>query len=441
MKNSLIMVCLMAMGCTVGPELQMPETTIQQRFVGGDAAQVGAIAQRRWWLDYRDPILNGFVERGLKQNLDVVAAMERIREAQDNLRSVGLSSEVEYEGTLNDERGFNSTTTNSLEASFVVDLFGGVRRERQSASANLVAAQADVETTRLAWLAELIGAYSNARYYQAALTLTRQTISDRERTVEVTQRQLSFGDATEYEVAEAGALLAAARAGIPEFQALFNSSVFAIGSLLNEQSGPILKQLNNGAPQLRTPSGPGTGLPVEILRNRPDVRYAEALLAAAVADVGVAEAELYPSLTLTGDLENTSGSNLWSFGPTLSLPVFNQGQLRASRNAKLSLARQAETDWRSQVVSAVEDVQVGQSNLVQFRLRSKALIEAANSYDKALELAHKNYLAGATALTDLLVTDRSTAVARLSAASAINDSAQAWAKLQIAIGAGAGVSQ
>lgn len=441
MKSSLVAVGLLMMGCTVGPELKMPETTIQQRFVGGNAAQVGAVAQRRWWLDYRDPVLSGYVERGMKQNLDVIAAMERIREAQDNLRSTGLSSELEYEGTREGERGFSPTNSNSLEASFVLDLFGGVRRERESASADLVAAQADVETTRLAWLAELIGAYSNARYYQAALALTRQTIADRERTVEVTKKQVTFGDATEYAVAEAEALLDTARAGVPEFQALFNSNVFAIGTLLNEQSGPIMKQMKRGAPQLGTPSGPGTGLPVEILRNRPDVRNSEALLAAAVANVGVAEAALYPSLTLTGSLESTSGADIWSFGPTLLLPVFNQGLLRASRDAKLSEARQAEIDWRSQVVSAVEDVQVAQSNLVQIRLRASALSKAASSYDKALDLANKNYLAGATSLTDLLVTDRSTTAARISAASAKNDSAQAWAKLQIAIGAGASASQ
>ncbi|MDP5218846.1 efflux transporter outer membrane subunit [Ruegeria sp. 2205SS24-7] len=441
MKASHAALGLLLAGCTVGPELEMPQATLQQRFVNGDAAQIGAVAERRWWQDYRDPVLNDLVTRGLAQNLDVIAAMERISEAQDNLRSVGVSTDVEYIGLRSGGDEVTTTTTNELEASYVIDLFGGVRRERESAAAELVAAQADVETTRLAWLAELIAAYSNARYYQTAITITRQTISDREQTLEITRRQFEFGDATEYAVAEAEALLAAAKAGVPEFRALFNSNVFAIGTLLNEQSGPIMTRMERGAPQLRTPPAPRTGLPAELLRNRPDVRSSEAALAAAVAEVGVAEADLYPSLTLTGTIERTSGLNAWSFGPDISLPIFNQGLLRATRDSQLSLARQAEIDWRSQVVSAVEDVQVAQSDLTQDRARANALNQAATSYDKALSLAQENYRAGAITLTDLLVTDRDTASARLSAASAVNDAAQAWAKLQIAIGAGAAATQ
>ncbi len=439
-------IALLLAGCAVGPDFQTPQASLQQRFVGGSAAEIGAVAQKRWWQDYRDPMLNDLVGRGLSQGLDMVAAIERIQQAQANLRATGVNSALSGNLTASQTRsgGDGMVTGNSgsaqLGAGFVIDLFGGIQREREGATARLAGAQADAETTRLAWLAELVAAYSNARYYQGALALTRNTIATRKETVAITKQRFELGDATEYELAQADALLATARAALPQYLALFNANVFAIGTLLNEPSGPIMARMQKGAPQLRTPAGSATGLPAELLRNRPDVRSAELALAAAVADVGVAESDLYPALSLTGNLGRTSGANSWSFGPALTLPVFNQGALKAARDARISLAKQAEIEWRAQVLSAVEDVQLAQSNLSQYRSRAAALRRAAASYEKALTLARENYRAGAITLLDLLDTDRSAAAARVSAASAVNDAAQAWASLQLAIGAGAGAA-
>lgn len=195
--------------------------------------------------------------------------------------------------------------------------------------------------------------------------------------------------------------------------------------------------MQKGAPLLRTPGRVKAGVPADLLRNRPDLRASEASLRAAVAAVGVAEADLLPSITLSGTVANSSGTRSWSLGPELSLPVLNRGALRANRDAKVSAARQAELSWRSAVNGAVEDVQVAASNLTQYRLRQSALEQAARSYGHALGLAQQNYEAGAITLLDLLDTDRSAASARISAASAANETAQEWAFLQIALGAGA----
>ena len=430
--------------CTVGPDYTRPAAPLQARFVSGDAATVGKIASDRWWLDYQDRTLADLVTRGLAQNLDVMAATEAIRQARAELRATGINAQasggVDATGTASGGTDISGTLESSsaqLGAAYVIDLFGGYRRSQQAAEANLVAAQADVETVRLAWLAELVAAYSDARYYQAALALTRDTISAREETVEITRGEYEFGAATEYEVAQAEALLATARANLPEFAALFDANVYAIATLLNEPAGPIMSAMQSGAPQLRTPSGSATGVPADLLRNRPDVRSAEADLAAATARIGVAEAELYPALTLSGTVARASSASAWSFGPALSLPVFNQGALQANRDAAVSQARQAEIAWRASVMDAVEDVQVSASNLARYRQRATALQAAVQEYNRALELAQENYRNGAITLLDLLDTDRATATARLSAASAVNASAQAWAQLKIATGAGA----
>ncbi|WP_424932943.1 efflux transporter outer membrane subunit [Amaricoccus macauensis] len=444
MKSTLILVGLLVAGCAVGPDYQRPDVTLQTRFVDGDADAIGAVATERWWLTYNDPLLDQLVARGLAQNLDVLSATEAVRQAQAELRETGINSALDGSLTGTLERsggdavdGVTTVESGELGASLVIDMFGGLQRERESALASLTAAQADVETVRLAWLAELVAAYSDARSYQEILALTRETIEAREETVEITRSQFEAGAATEYEVAEAQALLSNARAALPQYAALFDASVYAIATLLNEPAGPILADMQKGAAQLRTPGGAQTGVPADLLRNRPDVRSAEADLAEAVADVGVAEADLYPSLSLSGTVASVSGVEAWSFGPQLSLPVFDQGALRATRDAEISEAKQYEITWRVSVLDAVEDVQVAQSNLTRYRQRAALLRTAADEYGRALDLAQENYRSGAITLLDLLDTDRNTASARISAASAVNDAAQAWATLKIATGAGA----
>ncbi len=442
MKPYFLLLGLLMAGCAVGTDYQRPQVSMQTRFVGGDAEAIGAVAAEQWWLTYKDATLTQFVTRGLAQNLDVMAANEAIRKAQAELRATGVNSaasgSLSAASTTSGGEGSSSTSNSgTLGAAFVLDLFGGIKRERESASASLTAAKAEAETVRLAWLAELLSAYSNARYYQEVMALTRTTISTRNETVEITRSQLEAGAATEYEVAEAQALLSTARASLPQYAALFDANIYAIATLLNEPASPIVAQMQKGAPQLRTPGNARTGVPADLLRNRPDVRSAEADLAAAMANVGVAEAALYPSLSLTGSVGRTDNANAWSFGPQFSLPVFNQGALRASRDAQISTAKQAEIAWRASVSQAVEDVQVAQSNLSRYRQRASLLRTAANDYGRALALAQQNYRNGAITLLDLLETDRNTASARISAASAVNDAAQAWATLKIATGAGA----
>ena len=447
MKPYYLVLGLLVAGCAVGTDYQRPEVAMETRFVGGNAEQIGAVATQQWWLNYKDLNLTSLVTRGLAQNLDVIAAGERIRQAQAELRTTGVNAAADgsLTGSVTTSGGDGTSGTSTVEsgslgASLVIDLFGGIRREREAAVASLTAARAEEETVRLAWLAELIAAYSDARYYQEAMALTRTAIATREETVSITRSQFDAGAATEYEVAEAQALLSTARADLPQFAALFDANVYAIATLLNEPAGPIKAQMQKGAPQLSSPGGARTGVPADLLRNRPDVRSAEADLAAAVANVGVAEAALYPALSLSGTVGRTDATDAWSFGPQLSLPVFNQGLLKASRDAQLSVARQAEIAWRASINEAVEDVQVAQSNLTRARQRAQLLRTAASDYGRALTLAQENYRNGAITLLNLLETDRNTNAARISAASATNEAAQAWATLKIATGAGAAVT-
>ncbi|MFM2485217.1 efflux transporter outer membrane subunit [Celerinatantimonas yamalensis] len=438
---------LLLTGCAaVGPDWKAPTTPLSVKFTDGGSTSINNVAYRAWWRDFNDPLLTKLVEQGFDQSLDILKAKEQIREAEAKLRQTGVNSALSGSASFDrlrsgtEGQGVSMSSESSLNANFVIDLFGGIRREREAAASYLAAAQANVGTERLAWLAELIADYSNARYYQQALALTRNTIATRKETLAITQRELAVGSATQYELAEAEAALQSAQAELPSYLAQFRASVFSIATLIDKPAGPLMVEMQQTSNQLLIPNSFNTGLPADLLRNRPDIRYYEAILHQQVATVGEDESSLYPSITLTGSISNTDSVNSWSFGPSISLGIFNRGALHAKRDAQISAAKQAEIDWRSTVKSAVEDVQVAQSNLSLYQEQAKLLNKAAASYGKALKLGRNNYRNGAMTLLDLLDTVRSEASAQISAASAHNSEVKEWATLQISIGAGAGYS-
>lgn len=434
----------------VGPDpTDLPDTRVQGAFAEAEGGPLGQVGTNAFWSGYQDRTLSRLIAAGLDTSLDIITANERIRAAAADLQATQpLSAQIAGEPASasrirsgGDGQPTVTSSSASLSAGFVFDLFGGARRAREGAGAAYASAEAQAQVTRLAWLAEVIGAYADARFNQQALALTRETIRAREATLAVTRETQALGLATDYDIAQTEALLQAARADLPSFEAQFNAQVYRLSTLLNQQAGPLMAQMQGGSGALRIPPGPGTGVPADLLRNRPDIRAAQQELVQALAAVGVATADMLPSLSLTGTVSDQGGTTGWGFGPRISLPVANQGVLGATRNRRLSEARQADLAFRSQVAAAVEDVQTSQSNLRRLRQRVTALDQAAASYDRAYDLARTNFEAGALPLVDLLDVDRQRAAARLQAASARNDAAKEWARLQIATGAGAAVAR
>ncbi|MBU2958184.1 efflux transporter outer membrane subunit [Paracoccus sp. C2R09] len=446
---SLTAMLLLTACAAVGPDpIDLPAPRVQASFEGGSGGTAGKVGTNAFWSEYRDPVLSDLIAQGLDNSIDILISNEMLRAARADVEGTrpwasqvtGSGPSLERTRSGGDGAPVTTTTTSSLSAGFVFDLFGGARRERQSAEAAYASQEAEVEVTRIAWLAEVINAYADARYYQQAIALTRDTLSARRQTLSITSEMQDLGLATDYDIAQAQALVQTAQANLPSYEASFNSQVFALSTLLNMQATPLMEIMKRGAQQPRIPAGPGTGVPAELLQNRPDVRAARADLAQSLAEVGVATADMLPSLTLSGTVSDSGGSDAWSFGPSISVPITSLGSLNAVRKRRVSEARQADLEWRSQVASAIEDVQTGQSDLRLYRQQVDALDAAAASYDRAYDLARQNFEAGALPLVDLLDADRERLSARLSAASARNTAAQAWTALQIAIGAGGAVT-
>ncbi len=427
--------------CTVGPDYKAPTIGLASRFAeSGTAASDGDVALERWWTGFNDPTLNHLADRGLAQNLDILTAVERINQAEANLRTTGLvaqvSGDVAADTTRAKQQGQIATQSSATAAAdFVVDLFGGERRARQQAEAQLEASELDVGTARLAYLSALVGAYIDARYYQESAAITRALIESRQQTLDLVRRQQSAGLATDLDALQSEALLEQTKATLPAFEQGYASSVFVIATLLATPADPILAGLSRGGAQPRPPRGAEAGIPADLLRNRPDVRSAERSYAAAVANVGVAEADLYPSLDLAGAV-TTSNPSSWSFGPALVIPVLNQPLLRANRDAAISQAKQAGLAWRQSVLSAVEEVQTAQGAVVRGRRELASQAKATDMYGRARDLSRQTYEAGTTTFLDFLDAERSAGTTALALALTTRALANDWVSLEIAAGRG-----
>ncbi|MBY6004587.1 efflux transporter outer membrane subunit [Salipiger bermudensis] len=441
-KTALLSLTLGLAACTVGPDYQAPSETLAVSFADGGAQPIGQATEQYWWRAFNDAMLNELVQTGLDQNLSIQGAITRVAEAQAAARATGLPGLISGNLTAQSINSGNENTTNtntdsgSFSPAIVLDLFGGERRSREAALAALQSAELSVGTARLAYLSALVTNYIDMRYFQNALAINRQTLQTRRETLSLVQSQREAGAATALDEAQAQASLDADLASLPALETGFYSATYAIATLLAQPVQTIEARLERGAAQPRPSSGAEVGVPADLLRNRPDVRGAERDLATATAEIGIAEAALYPSVTLGGTITRTEGFNSWSFGPSLSLPILSQPALRSARDQQIAQAERAELTWRSTVLSAVEEVQTAQTSYLRNRRAVAAYQRSVASNERVVELSRETYRGGTTTLLDLLTVQRSLSSARLTLASSVRDLATSWASLQVAAGKG-----
>lgn len=410
-------------------------------FVDGGTSPLARAAVETWWVGLQDPLLDELVARGLGQNLNIRSARERIRRAEAATGRTGIAAQIDgglsasarRERDSDGDIGNRSALTASAE--YVFDLFGRFRRGNEAARASLESARFDEGTVRLAYLSDIVDAYIKARYFQNIAWITRRAIQSRRSTLEIAHRQLDAGLATRLDVAQAEAALRTAEATVATQQANFEANVFRIATLLAEPAAPILAKMEAGARQPVPLPGTGTGTPADLLRNRPDIRAAERDLAAATAEIGVAEAALYPSLRLTGFVTE-SESNTWSFGPVLNFPVLNRGILTANRAEAEAEAAAAELAWRSAVLAAVEEVQSARSFTGYWRRQVAAQRAAVASTEEVYALSQRSYQSGDVLLSDVLDDERRVLESRMALAAGMRDLATSWLRLQVATGRG-----
>ncbi len=376
-------------------------------------------AMERWWTTFHDSTLDELVHRAVASNLSLEAATERVVEARAAARVAvaGLYPSAVFAGSYqrSNIKG-QSLWLSGLDALWEVDVFGGVRRSVEAASASLQASEEDRHDVLVTLLGEVATDYIQLRGYQQQIAIAQSNLQIQVRNVGLTQDKKKLGTGTELDIAQSEALVASTKAAIESQKVQAQQTVYALSVLLGLSPTALEGELTSSA-KIPDPSAViPVGVPSELLTRRPDIRRAERQLAAATAQIGVATADLFPKFTLTGDL-SLQGSQLSSLGtlanrtstvgPNIAWPILDSGRIWA--NIKVQNARQAQayTAYKQTVLAALLEVQNTLAKYAGDQRRRNALADAVTANQRAFSLATRRYEQGVTDFLSVLDAERS----------------------------------
>ncbi len=455
-------------GCATGPDYR-PSAAAE---LGVPDAYSVASDQRtredltRWWRKFDDPLLGTLVEQAQAANLDIVQAVARLRQARESLvqqrtsllPSVTGSGSVSHseplrggtattrlsDGTITTiGQGGSTSTSLGLDASYQVDLFGGVRRGIEASRASYEAAGFTYAATLLSVESEMARNYVLARLYQAQIGNARASLAIQDDNLEIARWRVQAGLVSSIDVETARNQRATTAATIPSLESSYSAAVARIGVLTGQAPGALRTALAATAPIPTGPETVGIGIPADTLRQRPDVRSAERTLASATAQVGVATASLYPSLSLTGSL-STNASSFRTLGDlvtgqlfaSLAQTIFDGGNLRSQVRSAEASADQAFASYKQTVLTALEDTENAVVALDTAGQRTQQFAIALDAANNSAILSRSQYQSGLTDFTTLSTAESSLLSARNNLAQAQADRVTALIQLFVALGGG-----
>lgn len=425
---------LLLSGCAVGPDHAPPNAPNQSAWPAPLEAGVSTEAAdlRAWWSGFHDPILDSLIDRAFAGSLDLREAAARVKEARA-LRGLATADrlpavDARGSGTLRRSSGNSfggpggppgeesDLYDAGFDASWELDLFGGVRRSIEAADADAAAAVESQRDARVVLAAEVARNYILYRSAQARLGIARQNVQAQQETLDLSSDRFNAGIASELDVARARAQLETTRSRLPTLQASLRAAAFRLDVLLGLMPGALAPELEAGAAVPPTPAAIPIGLPAELVRRRPDIRRAERALAAATARVGVATADLYPRFTLDGSFGFESGqfgtlfragSRTWAAGPlAVRWPVFDGGRIRSNIRASEARQEQALVAYERAVLAAYEEVANALVAYARVRERRDSLAQAVEADRRAVELASELWRRGLSDFLNVLDTQR-----------------------------------
>ena len=423
--------------CTVGPQYKHPEMELPDRYSLLAPVSKASRSDLHWWRDFNDPVLNQLIGAGTQGNLSVAEARERVEEAEALVRRDSVTPSGD--GTVSGRRNSNGANTGSVELEAEIGLAGRTQWASRAARQRLDAARlGEGEALRLL-LSELSKTYVQMRFLQRSYQTRQQDLASRQRTLRDLRTQLDAGAATQLDVLRARALVSETQTEMPGTQAEIVQQRNRISTLLGQPVGQLGIDLGYKGGQPLPAVGGDLGVPADLLRARPDIRIAERRYAAAVSDMGVAQASRYPSLTLSGLVTAPLSGGAWneSLLAGLTVPVFSQPALAASADAAESRARQAYLQWRKSVLDAVEEVETALAALQAARQAVGSARELVSLNERSLDLSRRLIVEGGDAtVLDVIDRERSLSAARFTLARTIRDLAMAYIDLRVALGIG-----
>lgn len=412
---------LLCAGCMVGPDYHPPQYPVPQAWNSTTATQPAVLTN--WWTTFNDATLNALIARAIATNLDLKIAESRVRQAraERGIAAAGFWPSLDASGQYRRQSSSGATGVSGdmyqagLDASWEIDLFGGVRRGIEAADADVLATLENRRATLVSLTAEVALNYLNLRGYQQQLAIARENIVAQERSAALT-RQRFPAFASKLEVANAEALVATTRAALPGLESAARQTLFALSILLAREPASLTGELETAAPLPVTPPEVPAGLPSALLRRRPDIRAAEAALRGATARIGVATADLFPKFALTGNIGTSSttpsglvnwNNRVYSAGPTVSWNIFAAGRIAANIEAQNEAERQALLTYQKTVLTALGDVEGALVAYVKEQQHREALAAAVAANKEAVQLATRLYTEGQTDFLNVVSAQRS----------------------------------
>ena len=447
-------------GCNVGPKYVRPNYTAPAAFRGADNAPVSSDAKsslgdEEWSKVYQEPELQDLIRKALANNYDLRIAAQHIVEQQAQVR---ITRSQEFPAVTVGGTGIGATLPSSLgtqipsplvegslslSASWTPDFWGLYRRQTEAARAQLLAQSWARRAVQMTLVQQVATDYLQLRALDRQLEITRETLKVRQSSVDLTRTLESGGSVPLSDVRESEQLLYTASSQIPQLEEQIQQQENALAFLIGENPGPITHQDPNALTP--PPQNLPVGIPSQLLERRPDIQESEAQLVAANAQIGVARAQFFPNLTISGSggvggdslssLFDTAGKTIYGIG-SLTQPIFEGGKLRGQLQLSEATKQEMVLNYQKTIAGAFRDVSnalIASNKQRANREEQEKLVAAAQD---ATRLARIRYQGGSTAYLEVLTTDSNLYTAELNLVTAQQDEALSLVQLYGALGGG-----
>jgi NodT family efflux transporter outer membrane factor (OMF) lipoprotein len=424
-----ILCCLALSSCKVGPNYHTPETKLPEQFaIASNDKTAPAIDAAQWWKSLGDDTLNGLIDHAIKANLQLDIALTHLQEArtQESVVMGTALPEAEFDagaarGTGSDltrgrasaplrsgdntKGGQQITQVYGFDTGWELDLFGKYRREAEAAHYDTEAATAARNNVLISVIADTVRAYIDMRGLQMQQAVLRQNIDTAKQYADVAQQRYDRGITNGLDLTLAQRQLVTLKAQDAPLGAQISATQYMIAVLCGEFPENMAQELSKSGLIPHVPEKLQTGVPLDLLRNRPDIAEAENELASATARVGVATANLFPHFSLTGGagyqgqgLRVTPAQNsfIWSLGPSVSWSILDFGTLDALVNIADLQTHAQLSNYKQKILNAVQDVDTATSAYAAQQDRLKNLNQALGASQQAVSIATQRYDRGLT---------------------------------------------
>lgn len=451
-----VIASLLSACAAVGPDYQAPQPGVPAHWgTATDTRAPDAAVLAEWWRQFEDPLLNALVDEALAANRELATARAQLREARARRALAGAQLGPALDAAASAARSTSSETLGTgatrdlysagFDAAWEPDIFGGLRRGREAAAAELDASLETLRDTRVSLAAEVVLNYADLRTAQRRLAVAEASVAARHETHDLTRWRWQAGLVPELDVAQARTDLESAQAALPALRSAVSAARHRLAVLLGRNPGALRERLAATAAVPLAGRAAAVGIPADVLRRRPDVRAAERRLAAQTARLGEAEAARYPGFRLSGSIGlealslsglNNNGADARSLLGAVTAPIFQSGRIRANIGIQDALLEQARLAYETAVLAALEEVENALVDVAATAERRERLARAVAAAREAHTIAEQRYAAGLADFLSVLDSQRSLLSLEDQLASSTGELAAAQIRLYKALGGG-----